>query len=296
MKRKQSPFSQNAPAYAGAFCYYGPAMDSGQRHRAQEATRTALRHFKSHGRDLPWRRTRDPYRIFVSEMMLQQTQVSRVIPKYKTFIRAFPSWRALARARFSEVLVLWQGLGYNRRAKYLHEAARIVVRAYGGVLPRDVESIDALPGVGHYTARAIAAFAFNDAHPFVETNIRTVFLHHCFPGKKRIADAEILACVDACLREEEPRALFAALMDYGAHLKEIGVRLNARSAGHVTQKPFRGSLRQERGRILAELSNRRRMTRASLLRSGDERTSRALEALVHDALIERRGDSYRVAS
>lgn len=206
-------------------------------------------HYATHGRDLPWRHTRDPYKILVSEMMLQQTQVERVIGFYKKFLKEFPTARKLAEAPLSEVLVGWQGLGYNRRGKFLHQAAKIITKdGFGGKLP----------GVGPYTAAAIDAFAHNRLTVFIETNIRTVFIHFCFKDKKEIADAEILPLVEKALKAAvrqgtEPRDFYAALMDYGAYLKKSGVKLNARSKHYVKQSVFEGSKRQKRAAQLRQL-------------------------------------------
>lgn len=184
--------------------------------------------------------------------MLQQTQVERVVPFYKKFVRKYPTAKALGAAKFSAVLEAWQGLGYNRRAKFLHTAARQVAKKG---FPHSVEEIEALPGVGRYTARAVAAFAFNSPEAFIETNIRTVFLHHSFPGRRKVGDREILPLIAQALKESkmEPRDFYAALMDYGAHLKQSGVKLNSRSAHYAKQSKFEGSARQVRGAILREL-------------------------------------------
>lgn len=217
----------------------------------RELSRAASAHFRKSGRTLPWRGgIQDPYRIFVSELMLQQTQVERVVPKFEQFIRAFPSWESLARASLIDVLTLWTGLGYNRRAKHLHESARMVVSRFGGSLPDDPDRIAELPGVGPYTARAVAVFAFGRREAFVETNIRTVFIHHCFKGRKKVSDEEILPLVALSARGRDPRKWYAALMDYGSHLKRAGLRLNGRSAHYVRQEKFEGSSRQLRGSLL----------------------------------------------
>ena len=143
---------------------------------------TVWKYYREHGRsDLPWRKTTDPYRILVSEVMLQQTQVERVIPYYTRFLKKFPTVRALAKAPLSQVLIAWQGLGYNRRAKMLHEAAKEVVRGHGGLFPRTALELEKLPGVGPYTAHAVAAFAYNEDGICIETNIRTAVTHHFFP-------------------------------------------------------------------------------------------------------------------
>ncbi len=212
----------------------------------------ARRHYHEEARDhLPWRSTRDPYKILVSEVMLQQTQVERVIPYYKTFIRTFPSAKVLARVSLHNVLHVWQGLGYNRRAKFLRQAAKAIAK---GGFPKEVEEIEKLPGVGHYTARAVAAFAYNEPVAFVETNIRTVFFHH-LKTRRKLTDEHLLPLVERALEESqmEPRQFYAALMDYGAHLKRQGIRLNQKSAHYKKQDTFEGSARQLRGAILREL-------------------------------------------
>jgi A/G-specific adenine glycosylase len=219
-----------------------------------------LKHFyKKEGRShLPWRKTRDPYKILVSELMLQQTQVARVIPKYKRFITVFPSFKVLAAAPLSKVLLEWQGLGYNRRAKFLHETAKIVTREFKGKFPKDPALIETLPGIGHYTARAVAAFAFNHSDVFIETNIRTVFTHHYFSenaegsASHKVDDKEILPLIERDLKKSKmaPRDFYAALMDYGSYLKVNGVRINTKSKHYTKQSKFEGSTRQKRAALL----------------------------------------------
>ncbi len=211
------------------------------------------RHYHEESRNhLPWRATRDPYKILVSEVMLQQTQVERVIPYYKKFIRTFPSAKVLARVSLYNVLHVWQGLGYNRRAKFLQQAAKVIAKK--GSFPKTVEEMELLPGVGHYTARAVAAFAYNSPEVFVETNIRTVFFYHLPTGRKK-TDKQLLALVEQALKESqmEPRDFYAAMMDYGSHLKQQGIRLNKKSVHYTPQSKFEGSTRQLRGAILREL-------------------------------------------
>ncbi len=197
---------------------------------------------------LPWRKTRDPYKILVSEIMLQQTQVERVIPYYKNFLKQFPTAKVLAKAPLSKVLLAWQGLGYNRRAKYLHDAAKIVAKeGYTG---------QKLPGVGLYTMGAIEAFAFNRPVVFVETNIRTVLFHHMRNMNttiyRSIPDNELLPLIEKALRESkmEPREFYSAMMDYGSHLKRQGIRLNHKSKHYTKQSTFEGSTRQRRAKAL----------------------------------------------
>ncbi len=226
----------------------------------QTLVQEVVTHYRKEGRDfLPWRKTRDPYRILVSEMMLQQTQVERVMPKYRLFVQTFPTVRALAQAKLSDVLAVWSGLGYNRRAKFLHEAAQKIVQEYQGTFPREPEMLEQLPGVGQYTARAIVVFAFDRPEVFIETNIRTVSTHFCFSDVvEKVSDAEILPLVAAALPLAEheglsPREWYAALMDYGAYLKRNGIRINSKSKHYAKQSKFSDSNRQLRGAIVREL-------------------------------------------
>lgn len=180
-----------------------------------------LRWFTENGRDLPWRRTRDPYRILVSEVMLQQTQVDRVIPYYEAFLDRFPTAEALADAPTSDVIRLWKGLGYNRRAVNLQRTARAVVAQFGGVWPRDVASLRQLPGIGPYTAGAVACFAFEQDVPFIDTNMRRV-LHRLFFGPDMPAqvasDREILAIATDVVPPNQGWAWNQALIEFGALL------------------------------------------------------------------------------
>lgn len=248
--------------------------------------------YKKEGRaHLPWRRTRDPYRILVSEIMLQQTQVDRVIPFYKNFIKQFPTAQALSRAPLSKVLTAWQGLGYNRRAKFLHEAAKIIAReGFTG---------QRLPGVGPYTAGAVAAFAFNQPKVFVETNIRTVFFYYGFVSKNSMTDQELLPLVADTLRRSrmEPRDFYAALMDYGSHLKRKGVQLNAYSAHYTKQSRFEGSARQLRGTMLRTLL-KSPATKTQLIKNlsrNSGEVDRELQSLQADGLIVARGRYFDIA-
>ncbi len=213
-----------------------------------------LGHFQKAGRDLPWRRTRDPYRILLSEIMLQQTQVERVIPFYERFFARFPDVTSLSRASFAEVYEYWKGLGYNRRAKALRDLAEVIVREHGGAFPSTAKALEELPGVGRYTAAAVAAFAFSKRVILIETNIRTVYLHHFFSGKGKVDDKSIEPLIERTLPDRDFARWYAALMDYGAHLKKNGVKLNSRSRSYVRQKPFKNSTRKLRGEILRRLS------------------------------------------
>lgn len=210
-------------------------------------------HYDREGRDLPWRRTADPYRVLISEVMLQQTQVARVIPKYEAFLAAFPTVEALADAPLETLLGVWRGLGYNRRAIALRRAAGTIVEQHGGRVPDTLEALVALPGIGHATAAQVLAFAYNIGVPFIETNVRSVYLHEFFTDAEGVPDALILPLVEATLDHDRPREWFWALMDYGTHLKANLSNPSRRSAHHTRQSRFEGSNRQLRGRLLAEL-------------------------------------------
>lgn len=214
---------------------------------------TVWAHHDRDRRDLPWRRTRDPYAVLVSEVMLQQTQVPRVLGKWQEFLEAFPDFDTLAAAPLEDVLRVWSGLGYNRRAKALKRIAEIVVAEKGGMLPDTLEGLVDLPGIGHATAAQILAFAFDTGVPFIETNIRSVYLHHFFEDAEDVPDTAILPLVEATLDSEDPREWYYALMDYGTQLKKRLPNPSRMSRHHVRQSRFEGSDRQLRGRILRAL-------------------------------------------
>jgi A/G-specific adenine glycosylase len=211
---------------------------------------TVRDHYRMHGRDLPWRRTTDPYLILVSEIMLQQTQVPRVAGKYELFARLFPDIRALAGAPGADVLRAWQGLGYNRRALNLHRSAGLIVAEHGGCVPSTFSELRRLPGVGSATAAAICAFAFGVPVPFLETNIRSAYIHHFFQECSRVSDMDLLPLVEATLDRENPREWYFALMDYGSWLKRTYTNPSRRSRHETAQSPFTGSHRQLRAQIL----------------------------------------------
>jgi|WetSurMetagenome_2_1015567.scaffolds.fasta_scaffold01355_10 A/G-specific adenine glycosylase len=254
-----------------------------------------LRHYRVHGRKMPWRETADPYRILVSEIMLQQTQVSRVTGKYERFVKTFPDFKALDAASPAEVLAAWQGLGYNRRALSLKKIARAVVSRHGGKLPRSPEELAKLPGIGYATASSICAFAFDMPVVFIETNIRTVFIHFFFKKRKTVSDDELLPLVGRCLSKRNPRVWYWALMDYGAMLKKSGQRLNPRSAHYVRQERFEGSKRQVRGRILRILSGGEKIPQSKLIeKTRDSRAAAVLAELVREGFIESERGVFRL--
>ena len=225
-----------------------------------------MRYWHRHGRhDLPWRRTTDPYRILVSEVMLQQTQVIRVIDFYRSFLRAFPSFRALARATPASVMRVWQGLGYNRRALMLLRCAKVAADEYKGKLPDDYEALRALPGIGPYTAGAVLAFAFDRPVPVIETNIRRVYLHHFFPKRRKVPDSDILPIVIRhSLSVSSPMDWYSALMDYGSWLATQAENPNTRSKHYTRQSAFEGSQRQLRGAVVRVLVSQARMVASAI--------------------------------
>lgn len=252
---------------------------------------TVRAYYVQHGRKkLPWRKTRDPYRILVSEIMLQQTQVDRVLPKYTQFLAQFPDVHALAQAKLADVLIAWQGLGYNRRAKMLHACAQEIVQNHKGKFPRDTEALQKLPGIGAYTAGAVMAFAFNTPVPIIETNIRTVYLHHFFKDDTDVSDADIFALVSRTLDAENPRVWYWALMDYGSYLKKTIGNPNHRGKAYVKQSPFAGSDRQIRGAVIKTLAQHSatRKTLHTLLSSfEDVRVDAQIEKLIREGMIVR---------
>ncbi|WP_417066729.1 adenine glycosylase, partial [Gordonibacter pamelaeae] len=201
-------------------------------------------------RDLPWRNLDDPYAVLVSEIMLQQTQVARVGRFWERFMALFPTIDALASADTSDVLTQWQGLGYNRRALALKRTADLCAAERGGQLPSTAEELVQLPGIGPATAAGVVAFAFDRPSLYLETNVRTVFLHELFPGREGVRDRELAPLVADTCPEEGARAWYYALLDYGAHLKTQVANPSRRSAHHTRQSAFEGSRRQKRAELV----------------------------------------------
>lgn len=239
-------------------------------------------------RSMPWRDDTRPYYVLVSELMLQQTQVARVIPKFEAFIRRFPNEKALAAASLAEVLQLWQGLGYNRRAKYLHDSAKMIVNTLNGVWPTTERELRTLPGVGVNTAGALRAYSFNQPSVFIETNVRTVYFHHFFPDiTAPVTDNQLRDLVAATVSPDRPRQWYWALMDYGTELKAQGVRNISQSHHYKKQSPLKGSVREMRGRIVAALGTRGALSETALFAAvdGDDRFAPARDGLLRDGLI-----------
>ena len=207
-------------------------------------------YYATNKRQFAWRDVENPYYVFVSEVMLQQTQTHRVVDKFAQFIEAFPTIDDLVAAPLSAVLLVWQGLGYNRRGKFLHQAAGIIVEKYNGVVPDDPALLVELPGIGAATAASIAAFAYNKPTVFIETNIRAVYLHCFFPNQEKVPDAELVPLVAQSLDHSNPRQWYYALMDYGVMLKKTHQNPSRKSKHHTKQSRFEGSVRQVRGAVL----------------------------------------------
>ena len=255
-------------------------------------------HYRTHGRIMPWRETRDPYRILVSEVMLQQTQVERVRAKYAAFLAEFPDVASLAAAPLDRVLARWQGLGYNRRAVALQRCARILVRQHGGRVPEDPAALVALPGIGAATAGAIRAFAFDSPAVFIETNVRRVFIHEFFPGRESVADDELLPLVAAALDRRRPREWYYALMDYGTALSRQVPNPNRRSRKYARQSRFEGSDRQVRGAILRSLLGGEALRGSRLARAVGcdlERALRLLRDLEREGFVRRVRGRFTIA-
>ena len=249
-------------------------------------------YYHLHGRDLSWRHDPTPYQVLVSEVMLQQTQVTRVREKYAQWMDLLPNLELLAAASVSEVLSAWQGLGYNRRGLWLHRAAQTIVSEYAGIVPSDPRLLVALPGIGPNTAGSIAAFAYNAPVVFIETNIRRVYLHEFFADRQDVADAELMPLIALTLDREAPREWYYALMDYGSHLAATVPNPNRRSKQHRVQSKFEGSSRQVRGAIL-----RRALEgplSADWLVEFDVRAPALAEVMVGEGFLTKDGESYKL--
>lgn len=260
---------------------------------------TVTEYYNDHRRSFPWRETKDPYAITVSELMLQQTQVDRVVPKYQAWLAAFPDWKTLAATDTITLLSLWQGLGYNRRALNLKRLAEKVTKEFHGVLPQDDKTLRSLPGIGPYTAGAILAFAFDQPVVMIETNIRRVFLHHFFNDREGVPDSELMPLIAETVDQVHPREWYYALMDYGAWLAKQLPNPNRRSKHYTKQSTFSGSLRQLRGEIVRFVTAQPATTVTEILHAtgqAPERVEAALTGLERDGFITRQADQVRVAS
>ncbi|MBF0431137.1 MAG: A/G-specific adenine glycosylase [Fibrobacteria bacterium] len=225
-----------------------------------------LNWYKKNKRDLPWRKTRNPYTVLVSEIMLQQTQVDRVIGYYLKFIDRFPDTLTLSRARKRTLLSYWSGLGYNNRALNLQKLAQIVCKENNGIIPRNEQSLLKLPGIGPYTAHAVLAFAFNKPVPVLDTNIRRVLIYE-FSLDEKTPLEELKALALDCIPEKKSRIWHNALMDYGSMV------VTARKTGIAPlskQGTFEGSDRWVRGNLVKLLLKSKRISVNSLTTQFDE--------------------------
>lgn len=260
----------------------------------EEFENLVWQHGKELYREMPWRDEPSFYHVLVSEIMLQQTQVPRVLVKFAECMKQFPSIEELAAAKLADVLRVWQGLGYNRRAKYLHETVKQIV-ATGQ--PNTLEELVKLPGVGKNTAAAIMNYVYEVPTAFVETNIRTVYFHHFFQHRTDVTDKEVREIVEATIDREHPREWFWALMDYGSALKSQGRGSLDRSKHYKKQPPLAGSVREMRGRIVRALANgRQERELLAVAVAADDRFSLALNGLIKDGLVTIDGTAVYLTS
>lgn len=253
----------------------------------------------------------DPYKILVSEMMLQQTQVDRVTVKYQEFLAKFPTVHDLARAPLGDVLKLWNGLGYNRRAKYIWQAAQMVEKDFDGQFPETIDELKRIPGIGPNTAGAIMAYAYDAPVVFVETNIRTVIIHHFFADKQSVGDADIREVLAALVpvgpltvdKEAKavqgailgPRQFYWAMMDYGSHLKKTVGNLNRASKHYTRQSKFEGSQRQVRGQVIRLLTAGPLTSRQLKQQVSDKRLDDVVAALIDEGLVVKQASTLKLS-
>ncbi len=256
-------------------------------------------YYTLYGRKFPWRATDNPYNIFVSEIMLQQTQTYRVEPIYELFIKELPDFHSLAAASNREVIRLWQGLGYNRRALNVQKTAQRIIDQYDGQFPNDPKIAVSFPGIGPATAASICVFAFNRPTVFIETNIRAVFIHLFFGHQLQVHDKDIVPLVEQTVDGPNCRHWYYALMDYGVMLKKLYKNPARKSAHYAVQSKFEGSHRQVRGHILRLLSQCSKLSSDQLLsllqkdlNCAQEKAIAALEQLCAENLVRQRDGYY----
>jgi len=251
--------------------------------------------YKKNGRALPWRNTDDPYKILISEIMLQQTQVSRVLQKYEEFLKAFPTVKDLAKAPIKDVFSLWQGMGYNRRALYLKKTAEEILSRYNGKTPSDPSILLTFPGIGKTTAASVVTFSYNVPTVFIETNIRRVFIHFFFADKLNVHDKDIFPLIEKTLDRKNPREWYYALMDYGNFLAKKE-NANHRSAHYKKASPFKDSNREIRGTLLRTLVDKT-YTFAQLQKEipfAEERIIENINTLVREGFIKEQNGKYAI--
>lgn len=262
-----------------------------------EFQKTILDYYAAHGRSFPWRTTQDPYAILVSEFMLQQTQTERVVEKYNRWLEVFPTVESLAQASFVQVLEQWVGLGYNRRARFLHQCAQAIVQEHNGQVPKGAAVLQTLPGIGPYTAAAVSTFAYNKPHAFIETNIRAVYIFFFFKDKETVSDKDLFPQIKASLYTENPRLWYYALMDYGAALKKVIVNPNRKSKHYTKQSQFEGSIRQARGAVIRCLTGQHRQTYSELYTNAQAQKplfDKALDGLIREGFVAESDGIYSI--
>ena len=257
---------------------------------------TVLDFYRREGRQLPWRGA-NPWGVTVSEFMLQQTGVERVLHYWDNWMRLWSNPKSLAKAPAEDVLRAWSGLGYNRRCYFLKAAAAIITEKHNNEVPQSTEILQELPGIGPYTAGAIACFSYNSPTVFIETNIRSAVIHCFFPERNDVKDKEIFPILEMALDRADPKTWYYALMDYGAALKKQG-NPGRRSAHYTRQSPFIGSFREARGKVIRTLasmgpSSAEEIENASGL-TGDN-LYRVLEKLEKESMVAETGGVYRIA-
>ncbi|TSC80073.1 MAG: A/G-specific adenine glycosylase [Parcubacteria group bacterium Gr01-1014_29] len=274
-------------------------------YQSQSLRRKIREWYRRHAPRFPWRETADPYHIFISEVMLQQTQIPRVLIKYPEFIKTFPTIQFLARAPLSRILSAWHGMGYNRRGLYLQQSAHIILREHKGNIPKDISVLDALPGIGPYSARAIACFAYDICEPFIETNIRRVIIHEFFPKKEHVHDEKILQVLQHIQPSRCQREWYWALMDYGREALKGVPNANRKSKHYAKQSRFEGSPRYIRAKIISYLLENKKATAEQLhasLKKDKHLTKlvesdvrRVLTRLQKEHLVMLSGVTFRIA-
>jgi len=257
-------------------------------------------YYKNFKREFPFRSNINPYNVLVSEIMLQQTQTTRVSEKFLEFVDKFPDYLTLSKAPLEEVLKVWKGLGYNRRAIALKKIAEIIIEEYNGILPDSVEILKSFPQIGVNTASSILAFAFNKPTVFIETNVRTVYIYFFFRDKIDVTDKEILDILEKTIDRGNSRNWYYAIMDYGVMLKKKYPNLTKKSHHYRKQKQFKGSNRQIRGEILEILLKKKILKELEIKQKfkdiNIQRIDKILQQLEDEGFIIKKGNLIEFAN
>lgn len=263
----------------------------------QQAHNLIAEFYKNNRRPFIWRDKISDYGIFLSEIMLQQTQTQRVIIKYQEFLSQFPDFQTLAESSFFDVLKYWKGLGYNRRARYLHESAKIIHEKYNGKIPNSPDALVELPGIGPATSCSIATFVHNHPYIFIETNIRSVFIWLFYSENTNVSDKLLMPLIEQTLDTENPREWYYALMDFGVFIKKEFGNPNKKSKHYTKQSKFAGSNRQIRGMLLNDLLQYPKSSYENIterLALNPERIQKNLDDLVTEQLISYINNLYSI--